>query len=184
MHEDIRFCHSSCSFFSLTLTRLLGLVHQSKLYVRFPTMSMVDNQSARLGQFKKVQADSLLHCCHGSGQFMTPPMAPSQDCKPVFPPSMPSFEPRAFPPPSLTGVPIEYIIGQLHNFATQYWDKPETADCTISMRFHQLFFWQFLTYFKLFLSLTFAQHLNCLHYRQSQFSSLHILSLQAMIIPL
>lgn len=48
---------------------------------------------------------------------------------------MPSFEPRAFPPPSLTGVPIEYIVGQLHNFATLYWDKPETADCTIIVPF-------------------------------------------------
>jgi len=59
-------------------------------------------------------------------------MAPAQDCKP---PSMPSFQPRAFPPPSLTGVPIEYIVGQLHNFAAQYWDKPETADCTIIVPF-------------------------------------------------
>lgn len=41
------------------------------------------------------------------------------------------FEPRPFPPPSLVGVPIEYIIDQLHNLAPHYWDKPETADCTI-----------------------------------------------------
>jgi hypothetical protein len=46
---------------------------------------------------------------------------------------MPSFEPRPFPPSSLTGVPIEYITQQLHNLASQFWDKPETADCTISM---------------------------------------------------
>jgi len=46
---------------------------------------------------------------------------------------MPSFEPRQFPPSSLTGVPIEYITQQLHNLASQFWDKPETADCTISM---------------------------------------------------
>jgi len=59
-------------------------------------------------------------------------MAPAQDCKPI---PMPSFEPRAFPPPSLTGVPIEYIVGQLHNFATLYWDKPESADCTIIVPF-------------------------------------------------
>ncbi|KAF8163417.1 hypothetical protein B0H34DRAFT_795128 [Crassisporium funariophilum] len=48
---------------------------------------------------------------------------------------MPSFDHRPFPPPSLTGVPVEYIIGQLHNFANQYWDKPETADCTIIVPF-------------------------------------------------
>jgi len=83
-----------------------------------------------LGHVKKVQVDTFLsQCCRGSGQFM---MAPAQDCKP---PSMPSFQPRAFPPPSLSNVPIEYIVGQLHNFAAQYWDKPETADCTIIVPF-------------------------------------------------
>ncbi|KAJ7749522.1 hypothetical protein DFH07DRAFT_746603 [Mycena maculata] len=41
------------------------------------------------------------------------------------------FTARAFPPPSLTGVPVEYIIDQLHNLAPHYWDKPDTADCTI-----------------------------------------------------
>jgi hypothetical protein len=48
---------------------------------------------------------------------------------------MPSFEPRQFPPPSLSGVPIEYIIKQLHSLADNYWDKPETADCTIIVPF-------------------------------------------------
>ena len=86
-----------------------------------------------LDRVKKVQDDTFLsQCCRGSGQIMAPLAA--QDCQP---PSMPSFEPRIFPPQSLTGVPIEYIVGQLHNFATQYWDKPETADCTISMYFHR-----------------------------------------------
>ncbi|KAJ7766767.1 hypothetical protein B0H16DRAFT_1309336 [Mycena metata] len=41
------------------------------------------------------------------------------------------FTARAFPPPSLTGVPVEYIIDQLHNLAKDYWDKPDTADCTL-----------------------------------------------------
>ncbi|KAJ7217097.1 hypothetical protein GGX14DRAFT_358394 [Mycena pura] len=41
------------------------------------------------------------------------------------------FTARAFPPPSLAAVPIEYIIDQLHNFAPLYWDKPDTADCTL-----------------------------------------------------
>ncbi|KAJ3548756.1 hypothetical protein NMY22_g1137 [Coprinellus aureogranulatus] len=44
---------------------------------------------------------------------------------------MPSFNPKPFPPPSLSDVPVEYIIAQLHGLADQYWDKPETADCTI-----------------------------------------------------
>lgn len=48
---------------------------------------------------------------------------------------MPSFEPRQFPPPSLSGVPIEYIVKQLHSLADTYWDKPETADCTIIVPF-------------------------------------------------
>ncbi|KAL0946828.1 hypothetical protein HGRIS_012997 [Hohenbuehelia grisea] len=44
---------------------------------------------------------------------------------------MASFAHRAFPPPSLSGVPVEYIIDQLHNLAHCYWNKPDTADCTI-----------------------------------------------------
>jgi hypothetical protein len=129
-----------------------------------------------LGRVKKVQDDTFLsQCCRGSGQIM----APAQDCKP----SMPSFEPRTFPPPSLTGVPIEYIVGQLHNFATQYWDKPETADCTISMLLSPLTFLHssFLTSFQSFLSLIFTQYLNCLHCRQFPFSRLHFRSAQAMV---
>jgi len=98
-----------------------------------------DNKSTGLYQVKRVQDDFLLfQCCRGSGQFMIPSMASAQDCKQIFTPLMPpssSFEHRAFPPPSLTGVPIEYIIGQLHSFAPQYWDKPETADCTIIIPF-------------------------------------------------
>lgn len=44
---------------------------------------------------------------------------------------MDSFSPRPFPPPTLADVPIEYIIEQLRNLAPYYWEKPETADCTI-----------------------------------------------------
>jgi len=42
-----------------------------------------------------------------------------------------SFVPRPFPPPSLTGVPLEYIIDTLHNLAPHYWNNLETADCSI-----------------------------------------------------
>ena len=131
-----------------------------------------------LGHVKKVQDDTFSsQCCRGSGQIM----APAQDCKP---PSMPSFEPRAFPPLSLTGVPIEYIVGQLHNFAAQYWDKPETADCTISTCFQLTFSFNsgFLTSLQSFLSLMLTQYLNCLHCRQSPFSSLQFRLAQAMVI--
>lgn len=46
---------------------------------------------------------------------------------------MPSFTPKPFPPPALSTVPVEYIIAQLHGLAHKFWDKPDTADCTISM---------------------------------------------------
>ena len=42
---------------------------------------------------------------------------------------------RPFPPPALENVPLLYILDQLHNLATHYWDKPATADCTISKYF-------------------------------------------------
>ncbi|CAL1705607.1 unnamed protein product [Somion occarium] len=41
------------------------------------------------------------------------------------------FIPRPFPPPALANVPVEYIVDQLHSLASNYWSKPETADCTI-----------------------------------------------------
>jgi len=50
---------------------------------------------------------------------------------PDVPPSTPAFVPRPFPPPALAGVPVEYIIHKLHQLAQKYWDKPDTADCTI-----------------------------------------------------
>ncbi|KZT39241.1 hypothetical protein SISSUDRAFT_1020449 [Sistotremastrum suecicum HHB10207 ss-3] len=42
-----------------------------------------------------------------------------------------SFVLRPFPPPHLVGVPVDYIVAQLHKLAQAYWDKPETADCTL-----------------------------------------------------
>lgn len=51
----------------------------------------------------------------------------TSSCAPVGP-----FVPRPFPPPALENVPLPYILDQLHNLAIHYWDKPETADCTIS----------------------------------------------------
>ncbi|KAG1754316.1 hypothetical protein EDB19DRAFT_1902469 [Suillus lakei] len=48
----------------------------------------------------------------------------------MHPPPVTSH-PRPFPPPSLTDVPHEYIIDQLRSLASHYWDRPQTADCTI-----------------------------------------------------
>lgn len=45
-----------------------------------------------------------------------------------------AFVPRPYPPPSLAGVPNEYILSRLHHLAPHYWNKPETADCTIGKR--------------------------------------------------
>ncbi len=41
------------------------------------------------------------------------------------------FVPRPFPPPALTGVPLEYIVDSLRKLAPQYWNNTETADCSI-----------------------------------------------------
>ncbi len=80
-----------------------------------------DNNLCGPCRLKKTDVSSSpFQCCRGSGQFMIPPS------------TMPAFEHRPFPPPSLSGVPIEYITGQLHNLASEFWDKPDTADCTIS----------------------------------------------------
>ncbi|KAJ3998686.1 hypothetical protein F5050DRAFT_1868396 [Lentinula boryana] len=38
---------------------------------------------------------------------------------------------RPFPPPSLAGVPFEYILDQLRNLAPSYWGNSESSDCTL-----------------------------------------------------
>jgi len=58
----------------------------------------------------------------------------SSACSPMLPdasPSSPTILPRHFPPPRLADVPVEYIIHKLHQLAPEYWDKSDTADCTI-----------------------------------------------------
>ncbi|KAF7322462.1 hypothetical protein HMN09_00024500 [Mycena chlorophos] len=73
-----------------------------------------------------------MHRSRRSGSASTKSESPSPPLKPSDPISTASlFTPRAFPPPSLAGVPVEYIIDQLRNHAPDLWDKPETADCTI-----------------------------------------------------
>jgi len=65
----------------------------------------------------------------------------SSACSPMLlddSPPAPAFIPRHFPPPALAGVPVEYIIHKLHQLAPKYWDKPDTADCTISKIFMSL----------------------------------------------
>jgi len=59
----------------------------------------------------------------------------SSACSPMLPDDSspaPALIPRHFPPPALAGVPVDYIIHKLHQLAPKYWDKPDTADCTIS----------------------------------------------------
>jgi len=58
----------------------------------------------------------------------------SSDCVPMLPgepSSTPAFIPRHFPPPALADVPVDYIVHKLHQLAPKYWDKTDTADCTI-----------------------------------------------------
>lgn len=58
----------------------------------------------------------------------------SSACSPMLPDDSspaPALIPRHFPPPALAGVPVDYIIHKLHQLAPKYWDKPDTADCTI-----------------------------------------------------
>ncbi|KAJ7253735.1 hypothetical protein B0H12DRAFT_1202455 [Mycena haematopus] len=65
-------------------------------------------------------------CRSGASMSSSPPFKPSA---PISTASL--LTPRAFPPPSLTDVPVEYITDQLHNLAPLFWDKPDTADCTL-----------------------------------------------------
>jgi uncharacterized Zn-finger protein len=63
-------------------------------------------------------------------------MAPPRQSPPLPSPaptteSVSSFVPRPFPPPSLVGVPHEYIVDSLRRLAPQYWNDTETADCSI-----------------------------------------------------
>ncbi|KAJ7085649.1 hypothetical protein B0H15DRAFT_801806 [Mycena belliarum] len=64
-------------------------------------------------------------CRSAASPSPSPPLKPSDLTTAAL------FTARAFPPPSLSGVPVEYIIDQLHNLAPHYWDKPDTADCTL-----------------------------------------------------
>ena len=61
---------------------------------------------------------------------MAPPNHPSTSPQPTE--SVHSFVPRPFPPPSLVGVPHEYIIDSLRKLAPRYWNNTESADCSIS----------------------------------------------------
>ncbi|KAH9981152.1 hypothetical protein BGW80DRAFT_1247926 [Lactifluus volemus] len=63
-------------------------------------------------------------------------MAPPRQSPPLPSPaptteSVSSFVPRPFPPPSLVGVPHEYIVDSLRRLAPQYWNDTETTDCSI-----------------------------------------------------
>lgn len=93
-----------------------------------------DNSPGVVPDVKREEVDPLQsYSCHGSDEPMplVNTSADIHDCKSRHSPIC-SFNPRPFPPPSLAGVPTEYIVDQLRALASQYWNKPETADCTIS----------------------------------------------------
>ncbi len=99
---------------------------------------MLSNNSApQYSDFKSLEVDpSSPKRSRGPGEFVSsfpPPteMVSAPVCEPSAS-SIAGFQPRPFPPPSLTGVPVEYIYEQLRNLAPAYWDTPDTADCTIS----------------------------------------------------
>lgn len=103
-----------------------------RLFASAPSSSLLDNRSGSPPSDKKAEVDPQQSMpSAGSGQAsVPPPMASPEDSKPPLSSDTP-FLTRAFPPPSLADVPVEYIMDQLHNLAPHYWDKPETADCTI-----------------------------------------------------
>jgi hypothetical protein len=59
----------------------------------------------------------------------SPPAAASSSGSPPEPTN--SFVPRPFPPPSLAGIPLEYVVNSLRRLAPQYWNNTESADCSI-----------------------------------------------------
>ncbi|KAF8517599.1 hypothetical protein BU17DRAFT_91766 [Hysterangium stoloniferum] len=57
------------------------------------------------------------------------PSSGSESSSPMSSPT--TFTPKPFPPPALKDIPESYIVSQLHRLASHYWDRPETADCTL-----------------------------------------------------
>jgi len=57
------------------------------------------------------------------------PSSGSESSSPLSSPT--TFTPKPFPPPALRDIPESYIVSQLHRLASHYWDRPETADCTL-----------------------------------------------------
>ena len=79
---------------------------------------------------------NILDTSGSASQLQSPCSHPQRLPYPSFKPSSSSTttrHTRSFPPPALQNVPIQYILEQLHNLALNYWDKPQTADCTIGM---------------------------------------------------
>jgi hypothetical protein len=63
---------------------------------------------------------------------MVPPSSGGPPASSESPPERTnSFIPRPFPPPSLAGIPLEYVINSLRGLAPQYWNNAESADCSI-----------------------------------------------------
>ncbi|KAK1236436.1 hypothetical protein PQX77_000317 [Marasmius sp. AFHP31] len=73
--------------------------------------------------------------CRGSGKpTLSLSMAVAHDVEgpsSTIHPSSSSIAPKPFPPTSLAGIPLQYILDQLHLLAPHYWNKADTADCTL-----------------------------------------------------
>ncbi|KAI9065369.1 hypothetical protein FKP32DRAFT_1674723 [Trametes sanguinea] len=90
-------------------------------------MSLADNNASTPAPISHTPSAPSPPLARSSGAPSTPypSLAPRRAMHPL------PFVPRPFPPPALSGVPLEYIVGQLRRLATHYWSRPETSDCTI-----------------------------------------------------
>jgi len=94
---------------------------------------ILDNSVSVQPELKKKKVDLLQPHFHGSGEPLLAHIRAKEIPALSSLHNMPSTLSRAFPPPSLAGVPFEYILDQLHNLAPLHWGKPDTSDCTLGM---------------------------------------------------
>ncbi|KAH7929680.1 hypothetical protein BV22DRAFT_1102332 [Leucogyrophana mollusca] len=92
----------------------------------------LDNSPEISKGIKNTEPHSSTAQCSSGDTALPPPKHVPMDSTPCSSASSSSsFAPRPFPPPALADVPVEYIVDQLRNLAPLYWNRPETADCTI-----------------------------------------------------
>ncbi|KAF9227736.1 hypothetical protein BS17DRAFT_774230 [Gyrodon lividus] len=118
------------SKYCATIDYLIGLVNHcatDSLFTQQYPMSS-DNRS---GLSEGVKVSPRLQKCPSFKSLSTRPV--HMDSTPNTSPPSSQFTTRPFPPPALADVPVEYIMDQLHNLAPLYWNRQETADCTITV---------------------------------------------------